>query len=91
MNMLRRTFIGTLAVMLGLPGFALARGGGRGRGSSRGSSGGSHPVRPYTRRDGTYVPGHRQTNPDSTKRNNWSSKPNMNPYTGKAGTKDPNR
>ena len=88
--MLRRVFIGIVGVVLAAPGLVWARGGG-GRGSSRGSSGGSHPVRPYTRRDGTYVPGHRQTNPDSTKRNNWSSKPNVNPYTGKPGTKDPDR
>ena len=26
---------------------------------------------------------------NSTKADNWSSKPNVNPYTGKAGTVDP--
>ena len=43
----------------------------------------------YTKRDGTYVQPHYQTAPDSTKVNNWSSKPNVNPYTGQEGTKDP--
>ena len=59
------------------------------RGGGRGSKGGSHPVRPYTKKDGTYVPAHRQTNPDGTKGNNWSTKPNVNPYTWKPGTKNP--
>jgi hypothetical protein len=49
----------------------------------------SHSVRGYTRRDGTYVAPHMQTNPNSTKTDNWSSKPNVNPYTDKAGTIDP--
>ena len=43
----------------------------------------------YVKKDGTYVAPHYQTAPDSTKVNNWSSKPNVNPYTGKEGTKDP--
>lgn len=49
----------------------------------------SHSVKPHFKKDGTYVEGHRQTNPDSNKTNNWSSKGNANPYTGKEGTKDP--
>lgn len=43
----------------------------------------------YTRSNGTYVQAHRQTAPNRTKADNWSSKPNVNPYTGHAGTKDP--
>jgi len=47
------------------------------------------PVRSYIKRDGTYVmPSHR-TSPNATRVDNWSSKPNINPYTGKLGTKDP--
>jgi hypothetical protein len=46
-------------------------------------------VRGYVKRDGTYVmPSHR-TSPNATRLDNWSSKPNINPYTGKLGTKDP--
>ena len=43
----------------------------------------------YVKKDGTYVQPHYQSAPDNTKTNNWSSTPNVNPYTGKAGTKDP--
>ena len=47
------------------------------------------PVRGYFKASGTYVAPHYQTAPNATKLDNWSSKPNVNPYTGKAGTKDP--
>ncbi|MGE5513850.1 MAG: hypothetical protein ACM31O_21695 [Bacteroidota bacterium] len=46
-------------------------------------------VRGYTRRDGTYVQPHYQTNPDGNKFNNYSTQGNVNPYTGKPGTVDP--
>lgn len=46
-------------------------------------------VRGYVKKDGTYVQPHRRTSPNSTKHDNWSSKGNYNPYTGKKGTKDP--
>ena len=49
----------------------------------------SHAVRGYTRRDGTYVAPHRATNPNSTKLDNWSTRGNVNPYTGREGTVDP--
>lgn len=67
-----------------------ARGSGGGHSSSGShSSGGSHSVRGYTTKKGTYVAPHRQTNPNGTKRDNWSTKGNVNPYTGKVGTKNP--
>jgi hypothetical protein len=46
-------------------------------------------VRGYTRRDGTYVAPHVRTAPNSSKMDNWSTKGNVNPYTGKRGTKSP--
>ncbi len=46
-------------------------------------------VNGYTRRDGTYVEPHYQTNPNSTKLDNYSTQGNVNPYTGKAGAVDP--
>lgn len=49
----------------------------------------SHSVRGYTRKDGTYVAPHRATNSNGTKLDNWSTRGNVNPYTGKVGTKDP--
>jgi hypothetical protein len=51
--------------------------------------GGSHARSGYIKRDGTYVSPSRATNPNSTKMDNWSTKGNVNPYTGKAGTKAP--
>jgi hypothetical protein len=51
----------------------------------------SSPVRVsgHVTRAGTYVAPSYRTAPNSTKTDNWSSKPNVNPYNGKAGTKDP--
>jgi hypothetical protein len=41
----------------------------------------------YTKKDGSFVQSHERTAPDATKDNNWSTKGNSNPYTGKNGTK----
>lgn len=49
----------------------------------------THAIGGYTTRNGTYVAPHYQTNPDSSRPNNWSIKGNVNPYTGKPGTIDP--
>lgn len=49
----------------------------------------SHYVSGYTRNDGTYVAPHMQTNPDSSRTNNWSAQGNVNPYTGQVGTVNP--
>jgi hypothetical protein len=46
-----------------------------------------HHVNGYTRADGTYVAPHEQTNPNSTRNDNWSTQGNVNPYTGVEGTK----
>lgn len=43
----------------------------------------------HFRKDGTYVPPHYRTTPDSSLGNNWSSQGNVNPYTGERGTVDP--
>jgi hypothetical protein len=48
---------------------------------------GAVQVRGYTRKDGTYVAPHMRSAPDGTTSNNWSTKGNVNPYTGQAGTK----
>jgi hypothetical protein len=49
----------------------------------------SHYVQGYTTKNGTFVAPHYQSNPDSSRLNNWSTKGNVNPYTGKVGTVDP--
>ncbi len=54
-------------------------------------SGGSHSVGGYTKKNGTYVQPHHSTNPNTTQRDNWSSRGNVNPYTGKHGTKVPKK
>ena len=46
-------------------------------------------VRGYYRQDGTFVQPHYRTFPNATTLDNWSTKGNVNPYTGKEGTKDP--
>ena len=46
-------------------------------------------VRGYTRKDGTYVQPHKRSSPDSSRFNNWSTKGNVNPYSGKKGYRNP--
>lgn len=43
----------------------------------------------YVNKNGTYVAPHYQTEPDDNVYNNYSTKGNTNPYTGKKGTVDP--
>jgi hypothetical protein len=51
----------------------------------------SHPspvhVRSYIRHNGQFVGPHFRTAPNHTKLDNWSTRGNVNPYTGKLGTK----
>jgi hypothetical protein len=44
-------------------------------------------VRGYFRKNGTYVAPHYRSSPDGVFYNNWSTKGNINPYTGKSGTR----
>lgn len=46
-------------------------------------------VKGHTKSDGTYVPGHWRSSPNSTTLDNFSTKGNVNPYTGRQGTDDP--
>lgn len=46
-------------------------------------------VNPYFRSDGTSVQGYWRSEPDGNIFNNYSTKGNVNPYTGEAGTVDP--
>ncbi|MFN3287655.1 MAG: hypothetical protein ACK40H_04340, partial [Sphingomonadaceae bacterium] len=50
---------------------------------------GTTHVRGHVRSDGTYVAPHYRTLPDGSRLNNWSTYPNVNPYTGRQGTVDP--
>lgn len=84
--------LATLAVVLGFSSSAYARGSSFGGHSSShssytsSSSRSDHTISGYTR-GGTYVRPSHATNPDATRNNNYSTKGNVNPYTGKAGTK----
>lgn len=69
----------------------LAKGGGRGGGGHKGGKGGDTSVRGHTKRDGTYVQPHHRKAPNSSKQDNYSTKGNVNPYTGKEGTVEPFR
>ncbi len=58
----------------------------------RRSSGGGYgytTVRPSVTRNGTYRQGHIRTNPNTSRMDNWSTKGNANPYTGKKGSRNP--
>lgn len=46
-------------------------------------------VQGYTRADGTYVQGHYRSAPNNSRLDNYSTRGNVNPYTGAAGTVDP--
>lgn len=77
-----------LIAALAICGAAAAKGGSSHSSSSSHSSGSSHHVAGHTTKNGTYVQPHQATNRNNTKSDNWSQKGNVNPHTGKAGTKD---
>jgi len=85
MKYFRYLFI-ALAISIVATAAADARGGDHSSGSSHYSSG-EHYTHGYTRRDGTYVEGYHATNPNGTRNDNFSTRGNMNPYTGEPGTK----
>ncbi len=55
--------------------------------SGRGGGPAIEWVEPYFRADGTYVPGHFRTVANGTVWDNWSTKGNVNPFTGAPGYK----
>ena len=50
-----------------------------------------HVVKGHVTKRGTYVAPTRATNPNKTQRDNYGSKPNINPATGKQGTRTPKK
>jgi hypothetical protein len=54
-----------------------------------GSNSSSHSVGGYMTNRGTYVAPHQQTNSNSTQYDNYSSRGNYNPYSGRFGTRSP--
>jgi hypothetical protein len=49
------------------------------------AAGADESVRGYFRKDGTYVQPHMRSDPDGYKGNNYSTRGNVNPYTGERG------
>ncbi|HEV2627250.1 MAG TPA: hypothetical protein VGV41_01210 [Pseudolabrys sp.] len=43
----------------------------------------------YTTQRGTYVQPHYQSAPNTTQMDNWNTRGNVNPYTGRIGTRSP--
>ena len=50
---------------------------------------GTVKVKSGVTKTGTYKPPYVRTSPNNTKLDNWSTKGNTNPYTGKKGTVNP--
>jgi hypothetical protein len=48
-------------------------------------------VKGYYNKNGKWVEPYKRTAPNKTIKDNWDTRPNVNPNTGKPGTKDPNR
>ncbi len=44
-------------------------------------------VHGYVKKNGTYVSSYRRSTSDGNFKNNWTTKGNVNPYTGKRGTR----
>lgn len=53
------------------------------------SASAQHYVSGHVTKSGTYVAPHMQTNPNNTIYDNYSTRPNVNPYTGAVGTVNP--
>lgn len=87
---MKRAFLFAASVIIATGyGSAFARGNSQGYNYGYSSSGNSHSTQGHYRSNGTYVESYRSTNPNGSKHDNWSTKGNVNPYTGKAGTKNP--
>ena len=50
---------------------------------------GERRTRGYLKKDGAYVQPHSSTSPNKTRSDNWTTRENVNPYTGKRGYRNP--
>jgi hypothetical protein len=73
---MRSALVVLSAVLVSVPAFARGHGG-------------RHSVRGHVTKRGAYVAPSHATNPNGTKVDNYSTQGNVNPYTGKEGTKAP--
>jgi len=58
-------------------------------GYGTGSNPNSHYVQPHINSNGSTTQGHYQTNSNNTQLDNYSTRGNYNPYTGRTGTRTP--
>jgi len=82
--------LGVASLLFGFSVEIEARGGGyrrRSVGPGFGTNPQSHAVRPYIRGDGRLVQPHWRSDPNKEWRDNWSTNPNVNPYTGREGSR----
>ena len=86
---MRVAIFSLLTLLLPLGGATAQRTGGKGGNSVALPSynSGTVSVRGYLRTDGNYVQPHYRSAPDGNFYNNWSASGNVNPYTGKDGSK----
>lgn len=77
---------GVAAIMSMVPAVA-GPGHGGGGGHSGHSVGSRVHVGSYSKKNGEHVQQHNRTSPNGTQRDNWSAQGNVNPETGKEGTK----
>lgn len=78
-----RTVVLTAAMLVWSITFATAQGSSFSYGT--GSNSGSHYVQPHYNSNGGYTGGHYQTNPNSTRSDNYGSYGNYNPHNGGYG------
>ncbi len=83
---MKKIFCLALMLIVAFAPISYARGGGHSGGHVHG---GSVHVRSSVTKSGVYRQAHHRTSPNNTKGDNWSTKGNVNPYTGQAGTKNP--
>jgi hypothetical protein len=60
-----------------------------GVGAALAPAGAQQYVNGYYKSNGTYVQGYYRSTPDGDPSNNYSTRGNINPYTGQVGTRDP--
>jgi hypothetical protein len=97
---MKKTLLLAISLLLSLPALAGGGHGGHGGGASRasayhatkpatgtGAKAQREHVRSYTKKNGARVTAHDRSTKDTSKTNNWSTKGNSNPETGKTGTK----
>ncbi len=65
------------------------RGSSSGSGFGAGSNSSSHSVQGHSNSGGSYTQPYQATNPNSTQLDNYSTRGNVNPYTGAVGTRSP--